>query len=322
MVLVDMQYSFIMSGSFVKPDTSCTYVDVGNNLCKGIIDHHQPGIYDECAATLVYKFPQYICDSCHCIVGHVNPDLDCCAGMFLTAKYLLKGQYEKNYQVFCDFVKQIDLGYQTNSIVNMASLFNFIKFECTSDYEILTKSFEMFEIFGTDAYDCNKLPQNYITYEEKIKNDYVDFMDDMKSSYKLNFFIPKKNNTPSENIKCLIMPRLPISILFKDWARLSLQGNEGHIFTVVKLSERRVIISVKPDCGFYLKGLGDRLNEAEYDSETITKRPGYNYEDPWYDGRDSVHNYTIIDSPRKGTKLSFDEIIEIIKRWSEDNVHK
>ncbi|MBT5491004.1 hypothetical protein HOK00_01475 [bacterium] len=59
---------------------------------------------------------------------------------------------------------------------------------------------------------------------------------------------------------------------------------------------------------------GDRLNKAEKikrDRLNILidepNRPGYDIPDPWYDGR--AHDYTIIDSPRIGTILNFNEIL-------------
>ena len=46
-------------------------------------------------------------------------------------------------------------------------------------------------------------------------------------------------------------------------------------------------------------------------------RPGYDNPDPWYDGRNPLHNYTIVDTPRGGTVLAWDEIISLIDEYSE-----
>ena len=48
-------------------------------------------------------------------------------------------------------------------------------------------------------------------------------------------------------------------------------------------------------------------------------RPGYTSSDPWYDGRNSLHNYTIIDTPRNGTLLTWDEIQKIVLRYGRLN---
>ena len=88
---------------------------------------------------------------------------------------------------------------------------------------------------------------------------------------------------------------------------------------------RRCILSVTPDSGASLRGLGGLLDEAESDRRrqvygeddrvidpaTGSRKPpraGYDNADPWYDGR--AHGFTIVDSPRSGTMLTADEIEE------------
>ena len=93
---------------------------------------------------------------------------------------------------------------------------------------------------------------------------------------------------------------------------------------------RRCILSVVPDSGASLRGLGALLDEAEAerrkevfgvddrvtDPTTGAARPpraGYANADPWYDGR--AHGYSIVDAPRGGTMLSADEIEAIFLRF-------
>jgi hypothetical protein len=83
---------------------------------------------------------------------------------------------------------------------------------------------------------------------------------------------------------------------------------------------RRWRISVDPSQSEYnLRRLGYLLEKKETDVRgRALKREGNprfesNYsdnEDPWYDGR--THNYTMVDSPRCGTELSFDQIKKIV----------
>ena len=77
------------------------------------------------------------------------------------------------------------------------------------------------------------------------------------------------------------------------------------------------MISVEPQSPYYLKGLGDRLEEMEVEKSKQLDmenqgdpRPGYASSDPWYDGRNPLHNYTIVDTPRGGTVLTWEEIWE------------
>ncbi len=118
---------------------------------------------------------------------------------------------------------------------------------------------------------------------------------------------------------------------FKDWARsdrMHAPGGEGFFGLSVFMTEsprnlRRCILSVTPDSGASLRGLGALLDAAEserrrqvygeddrvIDPATGARKPpraGYDNADPWYDGR--AHGFTIVDSPRSGTLLSAEEI--------------
>jgi len=120
-------------------------------------------------------------------------------------------------------------------------------------------------------------------------------------------------------------------IFFKDWARSDKERSPGRTgFTALSVASetaerRRAIISVKPDSGVSLRGLGGLLDQAEsvarvaalgYDDRKqtadgvpIPKRPGCDNADPWYDGR--AHAYTIVDAPRSGSFLSLARVEEI-----------
>jgi hypothetical protein len=120
-------------------------------------------------------------------------------------------------------------------------------------------------------------------------------------------------------------------LFFKDWARSDARrGGNGRGFVALSVfmsesprQKRRCILSVTPGSGATLRGLGALLDEAEggrrrelHDVDdrvtdpatgaALPPRPGYANADPWYDGRG--HGYTIVDSPRSGTRLSADEI--------------
>jgi hypothetical protein len=94
---------------------------------------------------------------------------------------------------------------------------------------------------------------------------------------------------------------------------------------------RRCILSVTPQSGASLQGLGALLDGAEAErrrrvygvddreADPATgaarePRPGYANADPWYDGR--AHGYTIVDAPRAGTMLTAGEIEELFLRFS------
>ncbi|HET7436973.1 MAG TPA: hypothetical protein VFN10_19850 [Thermoanaerobaculia bacterium] len=79
----------------------------------------------------------------------------------------------------------------------------------------------------------------------------------------------------------------------------------------------RPVISVDPDSGFDLRGLGSVLDEIETEARKTRgvpragiPRPGFKNSDPWYDGRAFAH--TIVDAPRWGTVLHPREVLKTI----------
>ena len=79
------------------------------------------------------------------------------------------------------------------------------------------------------------------------------------------------------------------------------------------------IIGVPPTAGYNLKGFADLLEKVEdkareKNNETLrakdNPRDGYDYNDPWYDERHS--NFSIIDTPRDGSRLNRDDIMEAL----------
>ncbi len=117
------------------------------------------------------------------------------------------------------------------------------------------------------------------------------------------------------------------SLLFKSWARadnLHSPGEKGFVMLVVNYNHERTTISVDPQTPFFLKGLGDLLEESEARKREESgrerqgePRPGYAGPDPWYDGRNPLHNFTIIDTPRGGTVLTWEEIVAIVNKYQD-----
>jgi hypothetical protein len=123
----------------------------------------------------------------------------------------------------------------------------------------------------------------------------------------------------------------PRSLLFKLWARsdLGAEGGKGYVLLAVDWSDadrdkNRFVISVDPEAGINLKGLGELLEQKEH---TKRKRLGRerpvqpvrypcDNSDPWYFGWS--HDYTIVDSPRGGTVLTGEEVRKIHESWSPE----
>lgn len=118
----------------------------------------------------------------------------------------------------------------------------------------------------------------------------------------------------------------PKSAFFKQWVRNDRRapGGRGYALMAVDWSEpgkNRFVISVDPESGMNLKGLGEALEARESEKrQTLGKprpvhpiRPPADNSDPWYFGQG--HHYTIVDSPREGTILTADEVKAVLAGW-------
>jgi hypothetical protein len=79
------------------------------------------------------------------------------------------------------------------------------------------------------------------------------------------------------------------------------------------------IISIPPGTDYNLKGLSNLLEQMEDHAckqagdpprSRENPRPGYDYDDPWYDERHS--NYSILDTPKAGSRLRRDDVLEAL----------
>ncbi|MGE5342247.1 MAG: hypothetical protein ACM3SY_12290 [Candidatus Omnitrophota bacterium] len=122
----------------------------------------------------------------------------------------------------------------------------------------------------------------------------------------------------------------PQSVLFKEWARrdkqhcsqeLKINGFDV-IFSIYTRSEGsyRYIISVNPKANLSLKFLSQKLEEEEKKIRQFMhlprlgdkNRPGYDNPDPWFDGRGTLMEYTMVDTPGNGTLLDKERVIKIV----------
>jgi hypothetical protein len=133
--------------------------------------------------------------------------------------------------------------------------------------------------------------------------------------------------------------RVPDRVMFfKDWARSDHERNpsEGG-FPLLCVYEEKALnnnamcwISLRPDDGAVLTGLGNLLEEAELEErfirfgedlrwidkntgEKLPPRTGFDNPDPWYDGYG--HDYRIIQTPNDGTVLSADQVEAILLNY-------
>ncbi len=349
--MMDIQYEFINQGSVVSSKNGHVYIDVGNKLEPGVLDHHQPGAPDLCATALVLKYPDWVRDQVSMqgnqekltIIVHNYPDLDAISGAWLASNIARGKETLPIYSTWADYVCSVDRGFtrlNPSSSLTLYSLFIMrlerIRKQCSSRVEqnnvVLEQGFQFLTtvfanlLAGKDISNTEWLNdiQEFAPERQMIEEDILLYQADIENAEQVIVELPNKGTDGKSRVLGLWIAA-PKSILFKSWARGDSRNSKtehGFIFTGVQLSRERYILSVTPDSNVYLKGLGDLLEISETKKRIRLgkerqgkNRPGYNSPDPWYDGRSPLHNYTIVDAPRAGTTLSPAEIRGVFKRY-------
>jgi len=296
------------------------------------------------------------------IVLHKQPDLDCVASAYLAIARLTTGSYPEGAEALVRYVDKVDEGALGVSLANPASLYAAYQIligrlgrqrwqdeneryrECVRaglelvDHVVAQRLQLAVPLTAVDALACPGLfsPEERREVEADIERYRRKLADPATCARQARLQLPGEfgGTLPVEALLVRNVQGVKDAgrcLFFKDWARSDAdRAGNGHGFIALSVFQsegtrqlRRAILSVTPDCGVSLRGLGDRLDRAEaerrraihgeddrvVDPATGAARPprtGYNNADPWYDGR--AHGYTIVDAPRAGTVLSADEI--------------
>jgi hypothetical protein len=350
-----MQFEFIPPGTDKLPVPGKIILDVGNRLCPGVLDHHQPDAGDECATSLVQHHPNYVLDHLKdtkiediTIVTHIVPDLDAMTSAFFAHSLLSTGQLPLFSEKISAYVRDVDMGVcfrYPDVVVTVYSMFKALCQEVKKEAQQkgwpademyrkqMDRGFSLWEyvisvmdqatdLHGTRIFDQ---PHPFPDAHKLVQHDHAIYLKDLDRSQQTLLTLPHKNESGSSQVDGLFMQD-PESILFPDWARGDNQRSskgKGFILLAVNFQSQRYIISVDPQSIYSLKGLGYLLEEKETQKRQVLgkertgePRPGYDNSDPWYDGRNPLHNYTIIDTPRNGSVLEWSEIIEIVNEFS------
>jgi len=176
-----------------------------------------------------------------------------------------------------------------------------------------------------------ELPE-FAPLAELLESDAERFREDLEAAGEPRLVeLPASDGGEPLRVRAFVGAGPPRSVLSKYWVRAS-----GIPLFVCPLGEEtngpgeaqafdRVVLSIDPNFSIdgrrpNLRGLGFRLESAEVAArrsgrgEVRRGTPRYDdgscdNEDPWYDGRG--HDWTIVDSPRTGTKLFYGEIVAI-----------
>ena len=215
---------------------------------------------------------------------------------------------ERNKWLLATYDSSLNAVLESGKILNFESLYNF------------------FDIVPTAV--------SVSTQRDIISNEVERFiLQDYQRSEQFEVDLPLKHVASSSSnqysrVSLLALPD-PQSSLFKFFARNPMRypgETEEQLYpcTYVHNSHNKGrssehVISVPPNTEYNLKGLSDLLEEMEDRSRDTaseekraqdTPRPGYAYNDPWYDERHS--EYSILDNPKDGSRLDRSDVLEAL----------
>ena len=341
---------FAPMGSPLDPIPGQLCLDVGNRLAPGMIDHHQPDAPASCTAALVLEHPELTLSVVAdlppgeplTIVTHQGPDLDAAAAVVLVER-VLAGQVTAGARSLADYVCTIDRGETrldpAKPITPYAVFLIRIRRAVGEDLD-LDKASHAALAAGTGmvrwmlarfdagvspaelAVECAHSP-DFAAECAAICMDLNRYRVDLARAERLTPALPAANGG------LLAVPGLwiehPEAWLFKSWARGDTGGAadpRGFVFLAVGYQGGRTILSVQPNVGVTLEGLGAVLEHAETMKRRLLgrerrgpARPGYGSPDPWYDGRSPLHRFSIVDSPHDGTVLTPVEVRAAFNAW-------
>lgn len=354
------------------------FLDVGNDLATGVIDHHQQHASASSTARLVLGHPRLLdravipsrrANAPFTLVLHENPDLDCVASAYLAWVYLTTGEFPPGGELLADYIDQVDSGSLGVTLERpftlqcayrqlLVRVFNqtwnarqqawasLVRHGMDLIAGVLAETLrqntalDQIDAFAisnvlTDT-DRGEVLHDRERYLAKLRDPtcharhaWVELLDRSYRLTRVPALLARNVQSPDDVTRC---------VYFKDWARsdASLAGEApGFVALCIFQGEdtnhvRRCILSVTPESGLSLEGLGELLDNAEAErrieihgvdnrvqdpirGDLLTPRPGYHNADPWYDGRG--HRYTILDAPRSGTLLTADEIESLFLRF-------
>ncbi|MGB2984513.1 MAG: hypothetical protein WBE26_01410 [Phycisphaerae bacterium] len=344
-----LRFRFVPVGTDLNPQARAVALDVGNTTCPGVIDHHMSGMEPECATSLVWKRPELVTEHLRGVVPdevlwtlHEDPDFDCVASTYLAWYVHSLGFFPPGAAELMQYALQVDSGA--------------VFLESTHDperapYALLLMHLGEIDAEGLQGHDRDARRMDFgfevMDYLCRLEAEGVHALQSNLVPYEhpfwralsLDYHLFEEHDLPLAQDLCVrlsvegeprevsgLLMESPRSALFKGWARRA-----GHALLVVRWAQprkphHRVVISVSPNLPNVLMGLGKALEKAEtlkrvslgprWVRTPQPRWPDVDNDDPWYDGRSAAHAYTIVDSPRMGTVLDLDEVLEVLRgQW-------
>ncbi len=342
-----VEYQFVHYGEHLDPQKGVLALDVGMKTVPGVIDHHHPQAETECTASLITKYPHLVVDHLPEMAGtegeqrgrlriitHRLPDFDAVSSIFLALQLLERREPDPHMMELSSYAKMVDSATLPKEINLTATPYSILralftgikKEEEAANLGRVEEGLKFMSFLYSRLKEGYEILQNKILfsgierYEKAIRKseeDYFNYLLDVRKSQKIRLSLPLISSQGRKPVDGLVASN-PRSFLLKEWARRDRENSPsgtGFSFLMTSFGTKRYILGVDPEKGVNLKGLGDRLNEKEQEKRAQAGRP---MPFRWYDGNCPFFNFRIIDSPRDGTSLSHDEIVNCVLDFGQN----
>jgi len=335
---MDIIYRFVNYGEPLAPEKDTIALDVGMDMKPGVIDHHHPQAEAECTASLIIKYPGLVLDHLRSggrpvpasltVITHRMPDFDAVSSIFLSLKLLETGRINDplaqigRYARVADsasFPKSIDLAATPYAILR--ALFGGIRRpEEEANRGRVAEGLRLMKFLyaraeeGQDIFENRRLYAGIERYERamrRIEDDYFRYLEDLGRVRVLRLCLPLMTGRGRREVDGLAVAN-PRCFLFKEWARRDTTHSalgRGFSLVISGFGADRFILGVDGEEGVNFKGLAPRLDEREETKRSSLQRPP---SPGWYDGNCAFFGQRIVVSPRDGTVLNQEEILEVL----------
>ncbi len=312
--------SFTSMGATVEPEPGTLFLDTGNRLTPGVVDHHHMSL-ETCTARLVLDRPElstgWIGGGDAVVVVHHRPDLDCIASFFIVDAILNGGPPRDVLERLADYALEVDLGRFGSPNVDNPGLYEILTARLhlvesaarketggaappDLDSRLAEAGIEVVGLFARTAadgvisgFDSFPAGDGDVFAEERrfLAEDYRRYTADLGDFDRVSFLtvrVPEQAVALSRE-KTALVYRNPRAALFKLWARhdtVHAPGGDGFRVLLVIWDDggsKRYVMSTEPTGDVSLRFLGDVLNVHEKRARAIQ---GTTQEGPVREGYD------------------------------------
>lgn len=340
---------FVPMGFLARPEPGVVYLDSGNAMVPGILDHRTERANAQSACELLLRRPDLLLEHVRETPAshlefrfHDPPDLDCAAAFYAACELMDAHPRMAILEQLAAYLNLVNYARIPSPNHLADSLYGMYKAhtkliaqrhgDAVSSATILEAGVRVIDaaVFlmeeqgagGDFASIFQRRPGWFADEKRLIRRDQEQYRHDVET--RCHTYAARVNGMAAP-VTGLWLDH-PQSLLFRIWAWNDPEapGGRGYHFIGIDFSEpekRRFVIGVNPESGANLRGLGQVLeaHEAAKRKQLGQERPshavGYAVDapDPWYFGQG--HNYTVIDSPDQGTILTAEEVRDIHARW-------